>query len=310
LSNPEPAPAIAPGIVTAGLSKRYGARLAVADLSISVPRGVVCGFVGPNGSGKTTTIRMLLGLVRPTSGSAQILGLPLSHPRAFLPRVGALIEGPAFYPTLSGTENLRVLAKLGGYSRKRIPELIAQVGLAGREGDRVGGYSLGMKQRLGIAAALLPDPELLLLDEPANGLDPPGIIEMRDLMRSLRDQGKTIFVSSHLLGELEQVADWLVVLKDGEALYCGPTKEMVGARHGGLMVRAERDDQLEAVAGIAAKAGHTVTRDDGRLHIGANSDYAATLNRECMNAGITLIELHHVQATLEESFFSLIGGAS
>jgi ABC-2 type transport system ATP-binding protein len=203
-------------ITTRGLGKRYGHRDAVRNLDIAIPRGVVAGFVGPNGAGKTTTIRMLLGLVRPTTGSAQVLGSPISRPREYLPRVGALIESPAFYPSLSGRANLQVLASLGGISKKRISPLLDLVGLAGRDRDRVSQYSLGMKQRLGIAAALLPEPELLILDEPSNGLDPPGIVEMRSLMRRLRDEGTTVFVSSHMLGEVQQVADWLVVLKDGD----------------------------------------------------------------------------------------------
>jgi ABC-2 type transport system ATP-binding protein len=295
-------------IVTEGLTKRYGQRDAVSNLTVSIPRGVIAGFVGPNGSGKTTTIRMLLGLVRPTSGTAQVLGHPITHPRQYLHRVGALIEGPAFYPGLTARANLQVLATLGGLPRSRIDGLLEQVGLADRARDRVGGYSLGMKQRLGVAAALLPDPELLILDEPANGLDPPGIHEMRALMRSLRDAGATIFVSSHLLGELEQVADWLVVLKDGAALFAGPTAEVVGARSGGLVVRPERADQLDAVERIAGSKGYAATRRDGALHVTAPSDFAGALNRACMDAGITLVELHAAQATLEDSFLTMIEG--
>jgi len=182
--------------------------------------------------------------------------------------------------------------------------------LKGERGDRVGGYSLGMKQRLGVAAALLPEPELLILDEPANGLDPPGIHEMRALMRSLRDAGATIFVSSHLLGELEQVADWLVVLKDGAALFAGPAAEVIGARSAGLTVRPERVDQLETVERIALAKGYVVTRSDGTVHVAAPPDFAAALNRSCMAAGVTLVELHSVQATLEESFLTMIEGGA
>lgn len=209
-------------IETRGLSKHFGPRKAVDSLTISVPSGAITGFVGPNGAGKTTTIRMLLGLIRPNAGSAVVLGQAISHPRMYLPRVGALAESPAFYPSLSGRKNLEVLALLGGHSRSRISQVLEIVGLSDRARDLVGKYSLGMKQRLGVAMALLPDPELLILDEPANGLDPLGIIEMRDLLRSLRDQGKTIFLSSHLLGELEQIIDWLVVLNQGQALFNGP----------------------------------------------------------------------------------------
>ncbi len=297
-------------IVTEGLTKRYGQRDAVSSLTVSIPRGVIAGFVGPNGSGKTTTIRMLLGLVRPTSGTAQVMGHPITHPRQYLHRIGALIEGPAFYPGLSARANLQVLATLGGFPRSRIEGLLEQVGLADRARERVGGYSLGMKQRLGVAAALLPEPELLILDEPANGLDPPGIHEMRALMRSLRDAGATIFVSSHLLGELEQVADWLVVLKDGASLFAGPTTEVVGARSGGLVARPERVEELEVVERIAMSKGYAATRRQDAVHITAPADFAGPLNRGCMSAGVTLVELHPVQATLEESFLTMIEGGA
>src|SRR5215831_15434863 len=211
-------------IETQGLRKHFGKRTAVDGLTISVPVGNIAGFIGPNGAGKTTTIRLLLGLIRPDAGSATILGQPLTHALGYLPRVGALIEAPAFYPSLSAQNNLDVLARLGGYPSSRVREVLGQVELSDRAHDRVGSYSLGMKQRLGVAMALLPDPDLLILDEPANGLDPLGIIQTRDLLRSLREQGKTIFISSHLLGELERVADWLVMLHQGKALYQGPTR--------------------------------------------------------------------------------------
>jgi len=227
-SLPAPATDSAPGsasgtfaIETHGLSKHFGKLTAVDGLTISVPAGTITGFIGPNGAGKTTTIRLLLGLIRPDAGSAMILGQPLTNALGYLPRVGALIEAPAFYPSLSARANLDVLARLGGYPSSRVREVLNLVELSDRARDQVGRYSLGMKQRLGVAMALLPDPDLLILDEPANGLDPLGIIATRDLLRHLREQGKTIFLSSHLLGELEQVADWLVMLHQGKALYNG-----------------------------------------------------------------------------------------
>ncbi|GHO79274.1 hypothetical protein KSD_70450 [Ktedonobacter sp. SOSP1-85] len=219
-------------IETHGLSKHFGKLTAVDGLTISVPAGTIAGFIGPNGAGKTTTIRLLLRLVRPDAGSATILGQPLSNSLGYLPRVGALIEAPAFYPSLSGQANLEVLARLGGYPSSRVREVLDLVELADRARDRVGSYSLGMKQRLGVAMALLPDPDLLILGEPANGLDPLGIIATRDLLRRLREQGKTIFLSSHLLGELEQVADWLVMLHQGKALYNGPARAFLDQHHG------------------------------------------------------------------------------
>src|SRR5215469_8823074 len=219
-------------IETQGLRKHFGKRSAIDGLTISVPAGTIAGFIGPNGAGKTTTIRLLLGLVRPDVGNATILGQPLIHSLGYLPRVGALIEAPAFYPSLSAQANLEVLARLGGYPSSRVREVLDLVELSDRAHDRVGSYSLGMKQRLGVAMALLPDPDLLILDEPANGLDPLGIIATRDLLRRLREQGKTIFLSSHLLGELEQVADWLVMLHQGKALYNGPTRAFLDQHHG------------------------------------------------------------------------------
>ena len=201
-----------PVLSVEGLTKHYGKRVAVDALSVELPRGVVAGFIGPNGAGKTTTMAMLLGLVRPTSGSGTVLGEPLDRPERYLGQVGALVEGPALWPALTGVENLRVLARLGGNDARRIPEVLDLVGLADRAGDRFGEYSLGMKQRLGIAAALLGDPELLVLDEPANGLDPVGMSEMRDLLGALAAEDRTVLVSSHMLGELEQISDWLLII--------------------------------------------------------------------------------------------------
>ena len=219
-------------IETDGLSKHFGKLTAVDALTIGVPTGSIAGFIGPNGSGKTTTIRLLLGLVRPDAGSARILGQPLTNALGYLPRVGALVEAPAFYPSLSARTNLDVLARLGGYPSSRVREVLDLVELSDRARDRVGSYSLGMKQRLGVAMALLPDPGLLILDEPANGLDPLGIIATRDLLRRLREQGKTIFLSSHMLGELEQIADWLIVLHRGKALYHGPARAFLDQHPG------------------------------------------------------------------------------
>src|SRR5437016_10641023 len=220
-------PSRTPAIETHGLSKQFGQRKAVDGLTMSIPAGSIAGFIGPNGAGKTTTLRLLLGLVRADAGSAAVLGSPLTEPDRYLPRVGALVEAPAFYPSLSGRTNLEVLAHLGGYPRSRVGQLLELVELSDRAKDPVRTYSQGMKQRLGVAMALLPDPDLLILDEPANGLDPLGIIQMRDLLRHLREQGKTIFLSSHLLGELEQVTDWLVMLNQGKALFSGPARDLL-----------------------------------------------------------------------------------
>ena len=294
-------------IVTQGLSKRFGRRTAVDGLTMSVPAGSIAGFVGPNGAGKTTTLRLLLGLVRPDAGSAAVLGSPLTEPDRYLPRVGALVEAPAFYPSLSGRTNLEVLARLGGHPRARVGELLETVDLAGRARDRVGTYSLGMKARLGVAMALLPDPELLLLDEPANGLDPLGIIGMRDLLRRLRDQGKTILLSSHLLGELEQVADWLVMLHEGKALFCGPARDLL-ARRVELVVEAEDPVRRELVAGIADGAGHAVTREERALRIACPASFAETLDRQASEAGVTDLAIRVKEGSLEQLFLALVKG--
>jgi ABC-2 type transport system ATP-binding protein len=295
----------ATAIATQGLTKRYGSRAAVDDLSIQVPTGVVAGFVGLNGAGKTTTIRMLLGLITPNAGTAEVLGQPISRPAAYLHRVGAMIDGPAFYPTLSARANLEVLATLGGHPRARIDQLLEQVGLADRSEDHYSSYSLGMKQRLGIAAALLPDPALLVLDEPANGLDPAGILEIRSLLRRLADHGTTVFISSHLLAEIEQISDWLVMIDHGRLLYDGPIDQIIDRQQAELIVATEQPDELETVARLAAKAGHPSTTNGHLLRIQAPASYAATLNRQAMEHDVTLVELHHEQPSLEETFLSM-----
>ncbi|MFL5696369.1 MAG: ATP-binding cassette domain-containing protein [Ktedonobacteraceae bacterium] len=310
-SQPEQAADDAPSstlaIETHGLSKHFGQRKAVDGLTISIPSETIAGFIGPNGAGKTTTIRMLLGLVRPSEGRATILGKPLTHPRSYLPHVGALIEAPAFYPSLSGRTNLEVLAHLGGHPRSRVGQLLELVDLSDRGSDPVRKYSQGMKQRLGVAMALLPDPDLLILDEPANGLDPLGIIQMRDLLRRLREQGKTIFISSHLLGELEQVTDWLVMLHHGKALFSGPARDLLD-RRSELVVEAEEATQLDLVARIAIAAGYTVTLVNGSLRIACPLDWASELNRRAREAGATRIAIQGREASLEERFLALLKG--
>jgi ABC-2 type transport system ATP-binding protein len=301
------APGSTPAIETHGLSKHFGQRKAVDGLTMSIPAGTIAGFVGPNGAGKTTTIRLLLGLVRPGAGSATILGQPLTHPDRYLPRVGALIEAPAFYPSLSGRTNLEVLAHLGGHPRSRVGQLLELVELNDRGADPVRKYSQGMKQRLGVAMALLPDPDLLILDEPANGLDPLGIIQMRDLLRRLREQGKTIFLSSHLLGELEQVADWLVMLHLGKALFSGPARELLD-RRGELVVEAEEATQLDLVARLAREAGYPVTQEDHSLRIVCPVSFAETLDRRAREVGATHIAIRTKEASLEERFLAMLKG--
>ena len=295
-----------------GLSKRFGRRPAVEALDLAVPAGAVAGFIGPNGAGKTTTLRMLLGLIKPNSGSGHVLGEPLADPRRYLPRVGALIESPAFHPSLSGRRNLEVLATLGGHGPARIGPVLEQVGLDGRADDLFRTYSLGMKQRLGIAAALLGDPALVILDEPTNGLDPLGIRDMRELLRSLAATGPTLLVSSHLLAELEAVCDWLVALDHGRRVYQGPAADLLGDGQRTVTVRPEVAADLPVLAALAAGPGVTVRTDDGRLHLTladgepAAAARIAAINRAAAAAGVTLVEITPVHATLEDRYRSLV----
>jgi ABC-2 type transport system ATP-binding protein len=292
-------------IAVKGLSKSYGDLVAVKNATFEVPLGTICGFVGPNGSGKTTTIRMLLSLIDPTSGSGEILDQPISHPERYLSKVGAMIEGPAFYPALTGAENLRVLATLGGYSHSRVPELIELVGLTGRGDDKYKNYSLGMKQRLGIAAALLPDPKLLILDEPTNGLDPAGIQEIRDLLSNLAKRGVTVFVSSHLLSEIEMIAEYLVMLRKGEVIFFGKTSELLHRSRPTIVAKCANHADIERLRTLVVNLGHPVTLENDELHIDAEEKWGAELNRLAFDNGILLSRITPVRPTLEETFFEM-----
>ncbi len=252
-----------PALRTVELTKSYGRIHAVEGLDLEVGRGELFGFLGPNGAGKTTTIRMALGLVRPTSGRVEILGQDLHrHARSVLPRVGALVEAPALYLYLSGRDNLRVVGDvLGGVPRARIDDLIELVGLGSRDQDRVRTYSLGMKQRLGIAIALLNDPELLILDEPANGLDPAGIVEMRDLLRRLAGAGKTVFISSHVLSEVQQICTRVAIINGGRLVRVAPVAELLTAS-GEFEIRVDNPGRLvEALRSV--DWGRSARVDDG-----------------------------------------------
>jgi ABC-2 type transport system ATP-binding protein len=294
-------------ISASDLSKKYDSGMAVAHANFEVPRGTICGFVGPNGAGKTTTIRMLLGLISPTGGSAQILGESIENPERYLPRVGAMIEGPAFYPALSGAENLRVLATLGGFPQERVEELLGKVGLGERGNSKYKTYSLGMKQRLGIAAALLPNPELLILDEPTNGLDPEGIQEIRQLLRSLADSGTTVFVSSHLLSELELISEYLVMLRKGEVVFAGPIQDLFLKQQPFILAQGTTPADLEKILSIAKADGHQGRIRDGVAHIEGPQEWAGVLNKKAFEAGITLTQLAPQLPNLEETFFEMTG---
>lgn len=289
------------------LSKKYGERMAVSHATFDVPLGTICGFVGPNGSGKTTTMRMLLGLITPTGGTGEILGDSIKHPEKYLPRIGAMIEGPAFYPALSGQENLKYLATLGGFSNHRVQGLLKQVGLADRANSKYKTYSLGMKQRLGIAAALLPKPELLMLDEPTNGLDPEGIQEMRGLLRSLADNGTSVFVSSHLLSEVELISDYLVMLRQGEVVFTGKIGDLTLNQHPIIIAKTSSENDLSILLTIAEAAGHHAVIKDGAVHVEGPATWAVEFNRAAFAAGITLSQLTPHLPNLEERFFEMTG---
>ena len=299
-----------PAIEVEGLTKRYEKLIAVNGATFSVPRGTICGFVGPNGAGKTTTIRMLLGLITPSSGKGTVLGHSIDHPEKYLSSVGAMIEGPAFYPALTGTENLKVLATMGGIPVDRADALIDLVGLQGRGGDKYKTYSLGMKQRLGIAAALLPNPELLILDEPTNGLDPEGIQEVRDLLRKLAQQGTTVFVSSHLLSEIEIISQHIVMVRKGEVVFAGAIEDLLLNQKPTIIIRTQNESDLEKVVAIAIAQGHVAHLRHGEAHIEGPHDWAPVLNKLAFEAGITLAQLTPTLPNLEETFFEMTGGQS
>jgi ABC-type multidrug transport system ATPase subunit len=297
-------------LATRGLVKRFGSRVALDGLDLSVPTGVVYGFLGPNGAGKTTTMRILTGLIHADAGSVELLGEPFGRgSRRRLFEVGALIESPAFYPYLSGRENLRALSATGAPTpRGRIDELLEVVGLSDRAGDRVSAYSLGMKQRLGIAATLLSDPRLLLLDEPANGLDPAGIVGMRDTLRKLAAAGKTVFVSSHILGEVQQLADLVGIIAHGKLISEGPIASLL-ATGGVIRIRVAPAEVERATTILTSAAGPQTTTplpepELGWLAVRIDPDKADELNRALAQAGIYASRIE-LRADLESVFLEL-----
>ncbi|HYY18309.1 MAG TPA: ABC transporter ATP-binding protein, partial [Streptosporangiaceae bacterium] len=296
-------------VETSGLTKRFGARVAVDGVELRIPRGTAFGYLGPNGAGKTTTIRMLLGLVRPTSGSGTILGGSLAEPATYLRKVGALIEAPAFYPQLSGRDNLKTLTRLGQIPSAAAEPALERTGMMARADDKYRSYSLGMKQRLGIAAALLPGPELLILDEPANGLDPAGIVEMRGLIRSFADDGITVLVSSHLISEIEQVCDHVVMIRGGRLVHQGPVAELAAGQLPDIVVAPENAADLEQLAEVLQRSGLSVVADPAGATavVRASGVSAADLNRLAARDGITLRQISERTHSLEDVFFRLTG---
>jgi ABC-2 type transport system ATP-binding protein len=292
-------------VETVALTKRYGETTAVRELNLTVLPGEIYSFLGPNGAGKTTTLRMLLGLVRPSSGEVRLLGREPGP--AFLDRVGALIEGPAFYPYLSGHGNLRVLAGHAGVDRSRVDEVLDTAGLTERAKDKYATYSLGMKQRLGLAAALLKKPRLLILDEPANGLDPAGIADMRVTLKKLAAEGCTVLLSSHLLAEVEQVCDRIGVITRGRLV---AETTVADLRDGGSLRLVARPVE-RARARLTALLGAEATRFDGAgFDLDVEPDQAARINAELVGAGVSVSELAWRGPDLEHTFFELTGGDS
>ena len=291
---------------TNNLTKQYGKRIAVKNLNLEVRRGEIMGFLGPNGAGKTTTIRMALGLIAPTAGSAEMLGQEVAtHGSRILPRVGALVETPALYLYMSGRNNLRAVASvLGGVPASRIDAVLDLVGLRARQRDRVRTYSLGMKQRLGVAIALLQDPDLLILDEPANGLDPAGIVEMRDLMHRLTAEGKTVFISSHLLTEVQQICTRVSIINLGELVKVSTIEDLISG-HGEFVVTLERAQ--EALALIKAQPWGKDARLDARgaLVTTAPGKRGRDLNLFLVDAGFAPETIAQSTQDLEQVFLEL-----
>lgn len=293
-------------IATRALTRRFGDVTALDRLSVELPPGGVIGLVGPNGSGKSTLIRMLLGLIRPTSGEADVLGHPIAEPRRYASRVGTMIESPAFIGSLSARANLASLAHLHGTPMARVDEVLRQVGLLGRDREPVRGYSLGMKQRLGIAVALLTDPELLILDEPTNGLDPAGIVEIRELLRRLAREGRTVVVSSHLLSELEAICTHLVIVRFGELVFAGPIEELMARTGAHIDLAPEHPEDADRLADALRAAGWSVEAIDGGLRA-VGEGGPADLNRAATDAGVTLARLVEARVSLEELFLAMTG---
>jgi ABC-2 type transport system ATP-binding protein len=292
-----------------GLTRQFGPVMAVRDLDLDLRAGEVYGFLGPNGAGKTTTIKLMLGLVRPTAGEVRLFGQPLDGDLpALLRQVGAIIEAPAFYPYLSGRDNLRSLALIDGIHETRVDEVLQLVDLTGAADRRFGVYSLGMKQRLGIAATLLRNPRLIFLDEPTSGLDPAGQLEVRELIPTLAREGRTVFVSSHQMHELQQMCDRVAILKQGRLLAEGPVASLLTAGGSTIELRVAEPEAAERVL-RAVDWISSVERDRDRVVVGAPAGRAADVNRLLASAGIYASEIRPREQSLEEFFLEVTGEA-
>lgn len=294
-------------VQTRNLTKRFGKITAVDNLNIEVYPGEVFGFLGPNGSGKSTTIGMMLGFVVPTSGQARVFGKNVKHHLPeILKRIGALTESSGFYPYLSGKDNLSYIAHItGGITKKRVDEVLELVELKGRANDPFSNYSMGMKQRLGIASALLSDPEFVVLDEPTNGLDPAGMKEIRELIISLGEQGKTVFVNSHLLHEIQLIASRVAIIKNGKVIAQGTVKELMN-RGDCLQIRVTEPEKAEALFNNLDWIT-SVKREDEKLILGIKPELAAEVSAVLARDGIYLTEMKTQDNTLEDLFLELTG---
>jgi ABC-2 type transport system ATP-binding protein len=299
-------------VETLGLTKRFGERVAVAGVDLRVPAGCAFGFLGPNGAGKTTLIRMLLGLTRASGGEMRLLGLDVPARRGeALRRVGAIVEEPRFHGHLTGRENLRCAAAVRGHETfARIGPGLARVGLSERADDRVKGYSLGMRQRLGIARCLLSDPALLILDEPMNGLDPAGILEMRGLIRDLVREGRTVFLSSHLLDEVERTCDRVAIIDRGEVVLQGSIADVAAAAEQVVVVGCDRPDEAARLLGDDERVVAVAGGDGGDLRLRLVPDAsvtaaAAALNRRLVEAGYAVHRVEPARVSLEERFLEI-----
>ncbi len=292
-------------VETSGLTKHYGTGIvAVQSLDLNVFRGEVYGFLGPNGAGKTTTLRMLLGLIRPTAGKATVVGASPGSPVS-LAKLGAIVETPAFYPYLSGYDNLRVIAGLSGAPASRIGAALDQVELTPRAKHKFSTYSMGMKQRLGVASALLKEPELLILDEPTNGLDPQGMADMRNLIIQLGQGQRTVLISSHLLNEVELMCSRVGVIQKGKLVAEGTVDELRGAAR--LTIRAEPIERARALLESEVGAENVTAQEDGRLSLKVDLARTAFINRTLVQAGLAVTELKATTQSLEEVFMELTG---
>jgi ABC-2 type transport system ATP-binding protein len=293
-------------VETSGLTKRFGERVAVADVDLQVPRGAAFGYLGPNGAGKTTLIRMLLGLTQATAGTMQLLGRPVPQERAAaLARVGAIVEEPRFHGHLTGRENLTVIAAAREReAHGRIDGALARVGLSARADERVKRYSLGMRQRLGVARSLLADPELLILDEPTNGLDPAGIREFRDMIRGFVAEGRTVLLSSHLLDEVEKICDQVAIVDRGKVVAQGPIAELAAETKRTILIATSDDEQARALLSEHL-AVESVTAESNGLRITLRADAGDDISRRLVLAGLAIRRFEPARVSLEQRFLEI-----